>query len=201
MSEQTTPTQSLGLIEVRGRIGAIEALDAALKAANVHFVNMSKVGGGLTAVFVEGEVGAVKAAVEAGAAAADRVSDLISAHVIPRPAAGIRCLTGDLPEQKPSSAETQPEKPSEENKKDNTKDNTTEDTVKKKEKPAKKPAEVTAAPEKPDFEQIKGYNVGKLRAFARSLEGFTMSRREINFAKRDALLERLALFLDGGSKA
>ena len=65
MNENNTK-QALGMIEVVGRLGAIEALDAALKAANVRFVNMSKVGGGLTAVFVEGEVGAVKAATEAG---------------------------------------------------------------------------------------------------------------------------------------
>ena len=93
MNENTTK-QALGMIEVVGRIGAIEALDAALKAANVRFVNMSKVGGGLTAVFVEGEVGAVKAATEAGGAAAEMVSDLVSVHVIPRPASGMRDLTG-----------------------------------------------------------------------------------------------------------
>ena len=181
MSEQTTPAPALGMIEVRGRIGAIEALDAALKAANVHFVNMSKVGGGLTAVFVEGDVGAVKAAVEAGGAAADRVSDLISVHIIPRPASGIRGLTDGMTEEKSSSAT---EKPKKDNKKE----------------AADGLLPETADGEKlPSFEQIKNLNVAKLRVFARSLKGFPMSRREINFAKRDELLEKLKAFLDGGS--
>ena len=177
MSEQTTSAPALGMIEVRGRIGAIEALDAALKAANVHFVNISKVGGGLTAVFVEGEVGAVKAAVEAGGAAADRVSDLISVHIIPRPASGIRNLTDGMTEEKTSSA-------AENNKKEAAGDSSPE---------AEKGEKLLS------FEQIKGYNVAKLRVFARSLAGFNMSRREINFAKRDELLEKLKAFLDGGS--
>lgn len=82
--------KALGMIEVYGRVGAIEGLDSALKAANVSLVNMIKVGGGLTSVFVEGDVGAVKASIDAAAAAAERVGKLISAHVIPRPDAAVR---------------------------------------------------------------------------------------------------------------
>ena len=82
--------KALGMIEVYGRVGAIEGLDSALKAANVSLVNMIRVGGGLTSVFVEGDVGAVKASIDAGAAAAERVGKLISAHVIPRPDAAVR---------------------------------------------------------------------------------------------------------------
>ena len=78
------------MIEVYGRVGAIEGLDSALKAANVSLVNMIRVGGGLTSVFVEGDVGAVKASIDAAAAAAERVGKLISAHVIPRPDAAVR---------------------------------------------------------------------------------------------------------------
>ena len=63
--------KALGMIEVYGRVGAIEGLDSALKAANVSLVNMIKVGGGLTSVFVEGDVGAVKASIDAAAAAAE----------------------------------------------------------------------------------------------------------------------------------
>lgn len=82
--------KALGMIEVYGRVGAIEGLDSALKAANVSLVNMIRVGGGLTSVFVEGDVGAVKASIDAAAAAAERVGKLISVHVIPRPDAAVR---------------------------------------------------------------------------------------------------------------
>ena len=82
--------KALGMIEVYGRVGAIEGLDSALKAANVSLVNMIRVGGGLTSVFVEGDVGSVKASIDAAAAAAERAGKLISAHVIPRPDAAVR---------------------------------------------------------------------------------------------------------------
>lgn len=76
---------ALGMIETKGLVGAIEAADAMVKAANVTLVGKEKVGGGLVTVLVRGDVGAVKAATDAGAAAAERVGELISVHVIPRP--------------------------------------------------------------------------------------------------------------------
>lgn len=78
-------TYALGMIETKGLVGAIEAADAMVKAANVTLVGKEKVGGGLVTVMVRGDVGAVKAATDAGAAAAERVGQLISVHVIPRP--------------------------------------------------------------------------------------------------------------------
>jgi len=77
--------QALGLIETRGLIGAIEAADAMVKAANVRLIGKEQVGAGLVTVMVVGDVGAVKAAVDAGAAAAKRVGELFGVHVIPRP--------------------------------------------------------------------------------------------------------------------
>ena len=77
--------QALGLIELYGMVTAIEALDSALKAANVRLQDMTIVKGGLVTVTVLGDVGAVKAAMDASAAAAERVGELISVHVIPRP--------------------------------------------------------------------------------------------------------------------
>ncbi len=77
--------QSLGMVETRGLVGAIEAADAMVKAAKVRFVGREFVGGGLVTVFVRGDVGAVKAATDAGGAAAERVGELVSVHVIPRP--------------------------------------------------------------------------------------------------------------------
>ena len=76
---------ALGMIETKGLVAAIEAADAMVKAANVTLVGKEHVGGGLVAVLVRGDVGAVKAATDAGAAAAERVGELVSVHVIPRP--------------------------------------------------------------------------------------------------------------------
>ena len=77
--------EALGMIETRGLVGAVEAADAMVKAANVKLIGKVHVGGGLVTVMVRGDVGAVKAATDAGAAAASRVGELISVHVIPRP--------------------------------------------------------------------------------------------------------------------
>lgn len=77
--------QALGMVETRGLIAAIEAADAMVKAANVSLVGKEKIGSGLVTIMVRGDVGAVKASVEAGAAAAKRVGEVISTHVIPRP--------------------------------------------------------------------------------------------------------------------
>ena len=76
---------ALGMIETKGLVGAVEAADAMVKAANVTLVGREQVGSGLVTVMVRGDVGAVKAATDAGAAAADRVGELVSVHVIPRP--------------------------------------------------------------------------------------------------------------------
>ncbi len=77
--------QALGMIETRGLVAAVEAADAMLKAANVVLVGTEKIGSGLVSVMVRGDVGAVKAAVEAGQAAAGRLGEIIAVHVIPRP--------------------------------------------------------------------------------------------------------------------
>lgn len=77
--------EALGMIETRGFIGAVEAADAMVKAANVTLLGYEKVGSALVTVLVQGDVGAVKAATDAGASAARRVGELVSVHVIPRP--------------------------------------------------------------------------------------------------------------------
>ena len=77
--------EALGMVETRGLVGAIEAADAMVKAANVSLMGKEKIGSGLVTVMVRGDVGAVKASVEAGAAAAKRVGELYSVHVIPHP--------------------------------------------------------------------------------------------------------------------
>lgn len=77
--------EALGMIETKGLVGAIEAADAMVKSANVELVGYEKIGSGLVTVMVRGDVGAVKAATDAGCVAAQNVGEVISVHVIPRP--------------------------------------------------------------------------------------------------------------------
>ena len=84
--------EALGLIETEGLVASIEAADAMVKAANVELIGREQVGGGLVTVMVRGDVGAVKAATDAGAAAANRVGELVSVHVIPRPHSEVELL-------------------------------------------------------------------------------------------------------------
>ena len=88
---------ALGLVETKGLVGSIEAADAMVKAANVVLIGKETVGGGYVTVMVRGDVGAVKAATDAGAAAAKRVGELVSVHVIPRPHEDLEII---LPEAK-----------------------------------------------------------------------------------------------------
>ena len=78
-------SESLGLVETKGYVGAVQAGDAMVKAANVSLIKSVQIGGGYVAVLVSGDVGSVKAAVDAGSEAAGKVGELVSAHVIPRP--------------------------------------------------------------------------------------------------------------------
>lgn len=78
-------SEALGMVETKGLVGAIEAADAMVKAANVILIGYEKIGSGLVTVMVRGDVGAIKAATDAGAAAASKVGEVVSVHVIPRP--------------------------------------------------------------------------------------------------------------------
>ena len=92
-----SPQVALGMIETRGLVPALEAADAMVKAANVELIATERPGGGLVSVIVRGDVGAVKAATDAGAAAARRVGELISVHVIPRPHAEVEKILPKVP--------------------------------------------------------------------------------------------------------
>jgi ethanolamine utilization protein EutM len=87
---------ALGMVETKGLVGSVEAADAMVKAANVTLLGSEYVGGGYVTVMVRGDVGAVKAATDAGAAAAKRVGELVSVHVIPRPHSDVEMI---LPKQ------------------------------------------------------------------------------------------------------
>ena len=91
--------EALGMIETRGLVGAIAAADAMVKAAKVVLVGKEQVGGGLVTVLVRGDVGAVKAATDAGAAAARRVGERVSVHVIPRPHEEVEKLVSPAPQE------------------------------------------------------------------------------------------------------
>jgi len=82
-------SEALGMIETKGLVGAIEAADAMTKSANVSLIGYEKIGSGLVTVMVRGDVGAVKAAVDAGSCAAEKVGEIVSQHVIPRPHADV----------------------------------------------------------------------------------------------------------------
>lgn len=84
--------EALGLVETRGLVASIEAADAMVKAAQVELIGKVQVGGGIVTVMVRGDVGAVKAATDAGAAAAEKVGELLSVHVIPRPHADVELI-------------------------------------------------------------------------------------------------------------
>jgi ethanolamine utilization protein EutM len=91
---------ALGMIETKGLVGSIEAADAMVKAARVQLLGREQIGGGYVTVMVRGDVGAVKASTEAGAAAAQRVGELVSVHVIPRPHADVEMILPSRPSTK-----------------------------------------------------------------------------------------------------
>ena len=84
--------QALGMIETRGLVAAIEGADAMVKAANVELIGTEKIGSGLVTIMVRGDVGAVKAATEAGAEVAARLGEVVAIHVIPRPHSSVECI-------------------------------------------------------------------------------------------------------------
>ena len=174
--------KALGMIETYGRVGSIEGLDAALKGAEVSLVNMIRVGGGLTATFVEGDVGATKAAIDAASAAAERVGKLVSCHVIPRPDPAVRAM---LDMDMPSPKDPEPEKPAKKN------DEKPEETDEAEEqKVVKESKEVVTSEKSSDGPQdLEKMTVAQLRTLARGLAGMPMTKEEIRFAKKNELLE------------
>lgn len=183
---------ALGMIETRGLVASIEAADAKVKAASVTLISKTHVGGGLVTVMVEGDVGAVKAATDAGAAAAERVGELISVHVIPRPAADVAHILDRRPEPKP---EPEPEPPAPEPEPEpEVPEHEPEEAAHTEEMKEEQPEEAHA--EKMDLseltpEALGKMTVAKLRIVARELGTTGMSRRDIRFAKKEDLIERI----------
>ena len=165
--------KALGMIEVYGYPTAIEALDSAVKAANVSVVDMVKVSGGLVTVTVEGDVGAVKASMEAAEVAAKRIGNVLSVHVIARP---IVPKVESTPSLKPVIKDADPK------------------VAEKKAQPqpvAKKVPEKKATPKKAGkhtLEQLSTMKVVDLRSLARELGNTGLTNKEIRFGNKEDLI-------------
>ena len=187
--------KALGMIETRGLVASIEAADAMVKAANVTLTCKEHVGGGLVTVMVRGDVGAVKAAVDAGAAAAERVGELVSVHVIPRPHEELEgMLTTPAPVTPTPKPSKEPEKVQE--------PPVSEPSAPKPEPqpepeaPAEEKAEEGESLQLADLtdEVLEAMPVVKLRSVARSVGLDTMTRKEIRFAKKEELVAAIRAF-------
>jgi microcompartment protein CcmL/EutN len=173
---------ALGLVETKGLIGAIEAADAMVKTAHVILLGKERTDPAMITVKIIGETAAVKSAVEAGAAAAEKVGQLVSKHVIPRPAEGMEMLiyaktarsedeirellAGGRGEERQEEIEPKPEEP------------------------FTMPENLTPEQQK-YFEKLDAMTVHELRSHARSMEGLSIYGREISRANKKDLIEEL----------
>ena len=205
--------QALGMIETRGLLASIEAADAMLKAADVTLLDRTKVGGGLVTISVTGDVAAVKAAVDAGAAAAERLGDglLVTQHVIARPQQDVELLFRP-PEEKVAKPKEIPEELSDEG---------GEEPQPQEPEPAQEPEQEPEQPEPPEKKQAVGQisrewcdalfqqegtarlmevlgscSVVKLRYLARSYPEFEIAGRAISKANRSRLLKEFERWYD-----
>lgn len=179
---------ALGLIETRGLVGAIEAADAMMKAAEVKLVGKESADAGLMTVKIIGDVAAVRAAVDAGAAAAQRVGELISAHVIPRPADDIEMLIY------PPAIQTTPSKPQVQSQPEDTEKKAApipEPTARKKERTQEEISPPMSSNQQEYLAQLEAMTVLELRHYARSVQGLSIFGREISRANREQLIAEL----------
>jgi len=206
--------RALGMIETRGLIASIEAADAMVKAANVQLIGKEKVQGGLITILVVGETAAVKSAIDAGASAAQRVGELVSTHLIPRPddqldeiIQGVTTVERKprkqeekiIPEKKPERVPKQrvikaKEIIEEDKSVQRISSSSTIDRLKKEALGKTSPAEKTQVTRSPvDFNftmaELEVMNVHQLRRFARDIESFPIKGREISRANRGELLD------------
>lgn len=202
--------RALGMVETRGLIASIEAADAMVKAANVQLLGKERADAGLITILISGETAAVKSAVDAGAAAAQRVGELVSTHIIPRPddQIGIIVSINSYAETIRSEPKPTPEIKSGRRKRQIQIEKKTEET-----EPISKPSSsstierlkeealgITLAIEKPgktktkseskfSMAELEVMNVHQLRRFARDFESFPIKGREISRANRGELLD------------
>lgn len=170
---------ALGLVETKGLVGAIEAADAMVKAARVILVGKERTDPAMITVKVVGETAAVRSAVDAGAAAAQRVGQLVSVHVIPRPAAGMEDLIFAKSSRTQEEVEELVEAGGEFG-----------DEEPRPEEPYTMPEDLTPEQQK-YYEKMNAMTVHELRSHARSVEGLSIYGREISRANKKELMEEL----------
>jgi microcompartment protein CcmL/EutN len=196
---------ALGLIETRGLIGAIEAADAAIKAADVTLVGRERADAGLMTIKIIGDIAAVRSAVDAGAAAAQRVGELVSVHVIPRPDDDVELLIYPPPSQtkEPQRGNTPPAvsaPPPAKSKPDRPKKKTTVQPPEKIEE-LSEPSALEEQSSAPDMkmsddettyrQQLDAMTVHAMRRYARSVSGLSIFGRQISRANKDELIIEL----------
>lgn len=206
--------RALGMVETRGLVASIEAADAMVKAAKVHLISKEKIQGGLVTILVEGETAAVKSAIDAGAAAAQRIGELVSTHIIPRPDDQVESIVKKAVYFKEKTVRVDerliPEKKSERKQKQRIaekKENIEEinlinkpvpsSTIERLKKEALGKAITLEKTEKPKssgevrftMAELEVMNVHQLRRFARGFDDFPIKGREISRANRGELLD------------
>ncbi|MEK9137901.1 MAG: BMC domain-containing protein [Bacteroidota bacterium] len=174
---------ALGMVETRGLVGSIEAADVMVKTANVHILGTEYIRNGLVTVEIIGDVAAVRAAVDAASAAAARVGQVVSTHVIPRPAADVESILKKIP--KPIATEAEPQKA---------------EPKPKKEKPSKTLSD-QQTPTTSGFvaggdideyrKQLEAMTVPQLRTVARNEGGLGIAGRQISKANKEQLIYEL----------
>jgi ethanolamine utilization protein EutM len=185
---------ALGLIETRGLVGAIEAADAATKAADVKLVGRERADAGLMTIKVTGDVAAVRAAVDAGAAAAQRVGELISVHVIPRPDDESEILIFPPPSQTREKAEyiaQQPPAPAAARRRPRREPPAAPEPAPGPPPPEPEPPAAMSDDEQTYRQQLDAMTVHELRRYARGMSGLAIFGREISRANKDELIAEL----------
>jgi ethanolamine utilization protein EutM len=166
---------ALGMVETRGLIGSIEAADVMVKTANVHILNTEYIRNGLVTVKIVGEVAAVKAAVDAASAAAARVGQVVSVHVIPRPAAEIEAILQNKPSPPKAGKEPRAKSKSESGEPDS----------------EQQTLFLPSADVDEYRKQLETMTVPQLRTFARNEGGLDIAGREISKANKEELIFQL----------
>jgi len=182
--------KAIGMIETNGLLASIEAADAMLKAANVTLLSKERTGGGLMTVLVTGDVGAVKAAVDAGIAAAAKVGKVLSSHVIPRPHEEVADMLQEQhnpaapaatrQEDAPLSPEEQPAEPEQP---------TGPEQPEQTEEAESEPSDSIPSELRKTEEELQAMKVVELRSLLRKLPHKTLTPEEIKYANRETLLQ------------
>ena len=195
--------KALGLIELLGYCPAVVALDTALKTAEVSFQQISKIDKGIVSLTVTGDVAAVQAAMDAAAAAAEQVGQVLYVHVIPRPHEEVDEMLTPPPTAPVSAPQAyNKEKTSDDKKEERVMEEAVnmvelvEDADESAQASAKTPADLKALAESLTLEVLEGMTVKELRTVARDLNVTNMTRKEIRFGKKEDLIASICKYLE-----